>query len=156
MGLLEELRKVPVSSLELRQVITARPEDPVSIAVKRMKEAQLGCVVIVDDQGMPLGRFTERLLVRILAYADPSLDQPISRHMIPTEAMVTPNDPVSRVITLMRDTGIRFVFVVDEQGKVVALTGLKGVMKYLADHYPQQIKSQLMEAKLFMDQREGA
>lgn len=156
MGLREDLRKDPVSSLELRPVITARPDDPVRTAVQRMKEAQLGCVVIVDDNGMPLGRFTERLLVRVLAFGEHGLDHPISKYMIPAEAMVTMNEPVSRVITLMRDTGVRFVFVADEQGKVIALTGLKGVMKYLAEHFPRQIKSQVMEAKLYMDQREGA
>ena len=46
--------------------------------------------------------------------------------------------------------------VLDDEGRPVGLTGQKGVMEYIAEHFPRQGKVQLMESKLHMDHREGA
>ena len=45
---------------------------------------------------------------------------------------------------------------VDDAGRVTGLTGQKGLMEYVAERFPRQIKVQMMSSKLHMNTREGA
>ena len=155
MGLQRNILNEPVSELELRELIAVSPETPVREALKKMREKQLGCVVIVDDQGKPQGKFTERLLVKLLLEYPDSLDQPVSKHMAKTWNTVKKTDPIVKVIDSMQSQKLRFIVVLDEQGKAIAITGQKGVMEYIADHFPRQIKVQRMSSDYFTGQREG-
>ncbi len=156
MGLREDMQNEPVSALPLRPPVTCGPDESVRSVIARMKSARLGCVFIVDEQQRPIGKFTERLLIRLLARGAGLLDQPIRDHMTGVEACVKPTDPIAKVVDNMQQTGMRFVCVMDEQGRIVNLAGQRSVMEYVAERFPHQIKAQLMEAKLHMDQREGA
>ena len=156
MGLREDIRTEPVESLPLRKAVTVDPTTAVRRVVACMKEAQLGCVFVVDDRQRPVGKFTERLLIRLLVHDTSMLDDPIEKHMIPVGRCVKLDDRIADVIDEMQQTGVRFVCVVDRDGKVVSLAGQRSVMEYLADHFPRQVKVQMMESKLYMDQREGA
>ena len=46
--------------------------------------------------------------------------------------------------------------VLDNDGKVIALTGQKGLMEYIADHYPGQIMVQRVGVPPYSQSREGA
>jgi CBS domain-containing protein len=156
MGLREDFRREPVSSMPLRTPVLVEPTMSTRDVLAKMKKASIGCAFIIDQDGRPIGKFTERLLVRLLHRQPALLDKPINQHEIPLQGCVCLTDPISRVVDFMQDTGLRFVCVVDENGRVVGLTGQKGVLEYIAERFPRQIKVQLMESKLYMDQREGA
>lgn len=156
MGLREDIQNDPVSDLPLRPPVTCGPDDPVREAIARMGRSQLGCVFILDGDRRPIGKFTERLLIQLLATDPASLDAPIREHMTELQSCVRLDDPVAAVIDAMQITGVRFVCVVDNDGRIANLTGQRSVMEYITEHFPRQIKSQMMEAKLYMDQREGA
>ena len=64
-------------------------------------------------------------------------------------------EPIANVIESMQSQKLRFIVVLDEQGKAVAITGQKGIMEYIADHFPRQIKVQRMSSDFFTGQREG-
>lgn len=158
MGLRQSLREDTVGSLPLREVITVLPDSKVRQAIEKMIKKNIGCVVIVDEYDRPVGKFTERIMIRkLVSMGSAILDEPIKDHMIEIAGCVKINDPVEKVLEYMRNTGLRFVCVTDEAGqKIVALTGQKGSMEYIADHFPRAVKTQLMDSKLFMDEREGA
>ena len=156
MSLRKAIRSEPISTLTLRKPVLVSPTMSTRDVVARMKEARIGCAFVVDKNNHPIGKFTERLLIRMLHNNPAMLDEPVDNLDIPLEGCVRLSDPISKVIDYMQDTGLRFVCVVDECGCVVGLTGQRGVMEYIAEHFPRQIKAQLMEAKLHMDQREGA
>jgi hypothetical protein len=44
---------------------------------------------------------------------------------------------------------------VDRDGKPIGLTGQKGVIEFIVEHFPRQVKVQMMRSKLYMDAREG-
>lgn len=156
MGLREDIQTDPVSALPLRPPVTCALDDTVRDAVAAMKRAQLGCVFVIDEDRKPIGKFTERLMIQLLA-TDPSrLDVPIREHMTELQNCVKLDAPIAAVVEAMQTTGVRFVCVVDADGRIANLTGQRSVMEYITEHFPRQIKSQMMEAKLFMDQREGA
>ena len=156
MGLRENILSHPVSQLELRPVIAVKPTDSVRQALQQMRDKRLGCVVIVDQDNRPLGKFTERLLIRLLIKDPAALDEPVGDHMAHAWGSVKSGDSIARVIECMEEKKLRFVIVVDDQGRPIGLTGQKGVMEYLVEHFPRQIKVQETGSKLYMDDREGA
>jgi len=157
MGIHQALSQETVSEMPLRRALTVKPGTPVRLAVAEMKKRRIGAAIVVDAEQKPLGIFTERILVRALA-ADPKrLDQPIDDHVIDcSQLTVRLDDPVARVIHAMQNSGIRFICVVDEQGKVHSLAGFRGVIEWVVEHFPRAVKVQGLEAKLYLDEREGA
>lgn len=155
MGLREDILREDVSQLEWRDILKAQPTNTVRHTVELMRKNRLGCVIIVDDDGKVVGKFTERDLIRLLLLNAESLDEEVGHHMSGTWGMIHQGDPIAQVIDLMQEKKLRFVVVVDEDNRPVGLTGQKGVMEYIVDHFPRQVKVQMMESKLFMDTREG-
>jgi CBS domain-containing protein len=158
MGLRQFLHDEPVSELPLRDVIRVLPSSTVRQAVGKMKEAGIGCVIVVDEYDRPLGKFTERVIIHKLAHTPGFMDEKVGDHMVSAEpGCVRVDQPIETVINYMRDTSQRFVCVSNpEHNQMVGLTGQKGIMEYIADHFPRAVKSQMMRSKLFMDDREGA
>ena len=155
MGLHQDILNQPVSALELRDVILMDRKDTVRDALSRMRAKKLGCVVAVDDQGKPLGKFTERLLVRLLLNHPDVLDHAVGDHLADHWDCVKRTDPITNLIEVMKTKKLRFVVVLDEQGLPVSLTGQKGVMEYIVDHFPRPVLVQRMTSEFFTDQREG-
>jgi len=157
MGLREDIMTETVDQLPLRRAVTVTPETSTEQAIKLMRESQLGCVFVVDEFDRPMGKFTERQVLSLVCDCDP-LDGPVLNHMVPIPdcGCVKKSDPIAKVLHGMRETRLRFLCVIDDKGKVVALTGQKGLMEYITEHFPRQIKVQMMASKLHMNSREGA
>lgn len=157
MGLREDIMKETVDQLPLRRALTVLPETTVDEAVGLMRESRLGCVFVVDEFGRPMGKFTEKQVLKLVCDCVP-MDGPVFDYMVVMSAggCVKMSDPVVEVLQGMKQTRLRFVCVVDDAGKVVALTGQKGLMEYVAEHFPRQIKVQGMSSKMHMNTREGA
>ncbi len=51
---------------------------------------------------------------------------------------------------------VRMLCVVDEQGRVVGLTGQRGLMEYVAEHFPGEVMVQRIGQPSYMSDREGA
>ena len=156
MGLHRNIVNERVSELELRDVLSVPSVTTCREAVEKMRQKELGCVIILDGKGIPLGMFTERMLISLLLHNPRSLNDPVLRHMTGRSWRVRLDDPIAKVIELMESQKVRFLCVVDEQGKAVGVTGQKGVMEFIADHFPRQVKVQRMSSEFFSDQREGA
>lgn len=155
MGLQENLRNETVDQLALREAIRVDPEMRVREAVERMREASLGCAIIVDGQQHPLGTFTEEDLIGLLVEDPRDLDDPVDAHRSAKWASVRLSDPIAKVLLAMRLKNLRFVCVTDEESRVAALTGQKGLMEYIADHFPQHVMVQRVGMKPSTQQREG-
>jgi len=156
MGLHNNMRAESVSRLAIRDVLLARPDDTVREAVARMREAQMGCVYIVDDGRRPLGIFTEHLLNRLLATDPRSLDDPLGQHMLNTQTTVSMDEPIAEVLSAMQAQDKRFVCILDDDGRVIGLTGQKSLMEYIGDHFPGQVMVQRVGCTPFIHEREGA
>jgi len=157
MGLREDIMTETVEQLPLRRALTVTPETSVVDAIELMRESQLGCVFVVDAYERPLGKFTERQVLKLICDCVP-LDGPVEHHIVPItdNGCVKLTDPIARLVQGMQETRLRFFCVVDDKGKVVGLTGQKGLMEYITEHFPHQIKAQQMDSKLHMKSREGA
>ncbi len=156
MGLLENMQNEPVSRLALREPVTASPDTPLRDAIRRMRDGHLGCVIAVDDRHVPLGMFTESMLTQLLAREPSALDEPLGNHLSDRWPQVKMTDRIADVLGALQRENVPFLCVVDAEGRVAGLAGQKGLMKYVAEHFPQQVMVQRIGGTPYQHQREGA
>lgn len=155
MGLKENLASEPVRRLNLRPAVIVPPDATVRDGVVAMRNAHLGCVVIAGDDHKPIGMFTEGILRQLLAHDPAALDAPIGDRAAHKFPWVSLDDPIQTVLDAMQANNTRFICVVDADGRVCALTGQKGLMEYVAEHFPRQVMVQRVGSP-YARQREGA
>ena len=156
MGLHENMRNEPVSQLALREPVTTVPTDSMREAIQQMREKKLGCAVVVDDESKPIGMLTESMITHMIAQKAAILDDPVQQHMAEQLPWVKLTDPIGDVLEAMQLKNLRFLCVIDDEGKLAGLTGQKGLMEYVADHFPKQVMVQRIGSKPYMTEREGA
>ncbi|MCA8999470.1 MAG: CBS domain-containing protein [Planctomycetaceae bacterium] len=146
----------PVRSLPLREPPRISGSYSASAAIAAMRDKELGCAVIVDDQGIPEGIFTERSVIQILSEGR-SLDVCTVRQCADSHfVVVREEDPVSVVWNAICNEHTRFVCVTDAEGKLVGLTGQRGMSEYVSECFPWQVAVQRLGATPWDQQREGA
>lgn len=155
MGLKENLASEPVRRLNLRPAVIVPPEASVREGVVAMRNAHLGCVVIAGEDHKPVGMFTESILRQLLAEDPSAIDAPIGERAASKFPWVTLDDPIQTVLDAMQANNTRFICVVDTEGRVCALTGQKGLMEYVAEHFPRQVMVQRIGSPCARE-REGA
>jgi CBS domain-containing protein len=156
MGLYENIRHEPVSRLALREPVVVPPDATVRDAVSTMRQRKLGCAIVVDDQHKPVGLFAESKLTRLLSETPAAIYDPIMDHLDKKWPTVSLSDPISCVLAALEFANIRFLIVVDDQGRLAGLTGQKGLMEYVAEHFPRQVIVQRIGGKPYPAHREGA
>ncbi|MCR9296748.1 MAG: CBS domain-containing protein [bacterium] len=156
MGLNENLKSEPVSQLACREAVTIEGERSVREAVQAMRAGNLGCAILVDQDRKPVGIFTESKLTQLLANRPEALEEPVSQHADANCPTVSMDDPIASVLSALQTRNTRFLCVVDQDGQVVKLTGQKGLMEFIADHFPDQVAVQRLGQKPYMQEREGA
>ncbi len=114
----------------MRKPVTARPGESIETVVKRMYENDSSSAVIVDDSGKPLGIFTEKDLVRVVAKGIP-LSTRIEEVMTPRPVTVRDDDYLAVALQRMIEYRIRNLPVVDKDGNLVGLITARDVTKVL-------------------------
>lgn len=156
MGLAENIHRDPLTALPLRPYAVVRSAETVRLAVMRMRCQRVGAVIVTGPDGRPEGMFNEKLLIRLLAQTPGVMEEPVERVMTRQIVTLERSRPIADLLEVMRRRQQRWVVVVDEAGRPVALTGLRGVIEYVADHFPRHVLAQPIESKLALRQREGA
>ena len=101
--------------------------------------------------------FTESTLTQLLVQnGSQAIEEPIEAHMTQPCPWVKLTDPITYVLDAMQLKNLRFLCVVDAEGCLVGLTGQKGLIEFVADHFPGQIMVQRIGGKPYPAEREGA
>lgn len=156
MTLLANLKREPVRNLSLRPAVTVPALSSVRHAVQTMREHQIGCVFVVDAAGHPLGIFHERILLTLLDENPAGIDDNVARHIDKRCACVQEDEPIASAVYVIESRDQRFVGVVNQDRQLLALTGEKGLMEYVADHFPRQVMVATPGVRHQDTNREGA
>ena len=115
-----------------REVITVAPEATVFEIADAMDEHSIGCVVVTDPAGRPLGIVTDRDLVRRVVAAGRDAEKTRARDVMSGDvATASANDPLPRVIEIMRARGIRRLPLV-EHGRTSGIVALDDIVAELS------------------------
>ena len=112
-----------------REVVTVARQDTVGSAVRLMIDRDIGSVVVEDD-GKPIGVFTERDLTRrILDQAD-LLGQPVGEVMATPIVSVEPGQQIVEAFELMNERHVRRLPVVDE-GRLAGIVTERDLLRWV-------------------------
>lgn len=112
-----------VSDIMTTDLVSLSAEHSVRDAARRMREANVGAIV-VHKHGNLFGIVTDRdIVVRCLARGGDCDETPLSEICSPEVTTLGPDDEVDRAVTLMRDGAIRRIPVV-KNGKAVGILSL--------------------------------
>ena len=129
----DEASDVPVIAVLTRTPIVMKPKNTVAEAIQKMAEANVGSVVIVDDQMRPIGIFTERdLLINVCAQGlDPGkvrLEEVMTRDPM----VISEGESARKALELMLHFGFRHLPVVDDRGRLVGTVSIRDVSQPFA------------------------
>jgi CBS-domain-containing membrane protein len=104
-----------------------------------------------------MGMFSESGLIDLLLIKPTSFDgELVKEHLDKHWASIQSSAPISELLSAMETHKLRFVCVTDKEGKAIGLTGQKGLMEYIAEHFPNQAMVQRLGGTPAMSKREGA
>ncbi|HEU5211755.1 MAG TPA: CBS domain-containing protein [Gaiellaceae bacterium] len=113
------------------RLVSVGPDDPVSLAVARMNEENVGSVTVCDGPEL-VGIFTERDLVRLAGEGSRFAEVRISEVMTRRPVTVSPDDDIVSAARLMGERRIRHLPVVQD-GFLLGVIGIRDVMGSLVE-----------------------
>jgi len=143
----QRLRPTPPRQIEV--------ERTVADAIEMMRIQRVGCLLITED-GLLVGIFTERdLLRRVLAVGKP-LSDPLRDVITENPVTVQLGDSISTAISRMQQGSYRHLPVVDETNHPIGILSAKRIVHYLVEYFPSTIYNQSPEPQRYPDSPEGA
>jgi CBS domain-containing protein len=123
-----------ILSTKGHQVHTARPQDTILDAVKKLTSHGIGALAVLDEQLRVVGIITERDILRLTAASDASFDRlRVGDYM--TRDLVTANSAatVEDAMMVMNNRRIRHLPIVEE-GNLVGIVSQGDLVKAKLEH----------------------
>ena len=118
-----------VESLAKKNLVTARPDETVRNAVRRMAHKRVGAILVVEDNRL-VGIFSERdALKRVLARGLDPASTPLAEVHTPDPLTVSRNTNVRECAQRVKDHRIRHLPVVDEAGRPVGIVSVRDFLR---------------------------
>lgn len=112
-----------------RDVVTMRPDQSLTEAVRLMAERRIGAVVVTRDDGRTAGILSERDIVRALAEAGAAaLERPVSTAMTVGVRVCRESHTVNEVMEMMTHGRFRHL-PVEGNGQLVGIVSIGDVVK---------------------------
>ena len=119
-------------------VYTILPSQTVHNAVALLARHNIGALVVVDDEGRPVGIISERDVVRALVGGEDVLTKTVDQVMTKTVISALPQDDIQSVMQTMTDKRFRHLPVVEE-GELSGIVSIGDVIKALLAEYRGEI-----------------
>ncbi|MCI0333613.1 MAG: CBS domain-containing protein [Planctomycetes bacterium] len=111
---------------------TVTLDTPVGDVLKKMVDAKIGCVMVVD-KGKLVGIFSERdALMKLNTDAPKFLKRPISQFMTPDPVTLETSDKIAFALHKMNVGGYRHIPILFE-GKLVGVISIRDILGYLTE-----------------------
>jgi CBS domain-containing protein len=131
---LEQIDSFPyrhrVSEVMSAPIVTAKPRDTLVSACRIMADKGISSLIIVDDQGKPLGIVTERDVLRAVARSGGiGMQLPLGSVMSSPVASIKANSYIYVALGRMNRHNIRHLLAVDEAGMPVGMLTARVLLK---------------------------
>lgn len=128
-----------VADYSTMEPVTVTPLTSLLDAAVRMRDEQVGCLVVVSEEPRggerPIGILTDRdIVLGALAQRDRPLHLvQVGEVMTPDPVCVQQTDDISDVLVTMREKGVRRLPVVAHTGAIIGVLSFDDVLEYVAD-----------------------
>ena len=108
---------INVSDMMTKKLETIEGSSSIQDAAKRMRDTNVSSLVVVDNEGKPLGIVTERDIVRKACIHDVSTSKVTNKEIMSPKLITIDSDSsASTAIDIMLQNNIRHLLVVDKDG----------------------------------------
>lgn len=123
----------PVGDLPLSPALSVQEEDPVATAISAMRDAGLGCVLVLRDQDLR-GIFTERdVLTRVVRSGGDPRTIAVREVMTSEPITLSPADPPAHAIHLSAARGLRHLPVV-AGGEILGVISVRHLLRHIHEN----------------------
>lgn len=113
------------------KLVTAPPDESAADAIRRMLQAGIGSVIVIEDNA-PVGMFTERDVLRLAAEGTDFETIPVRRAMTGRPLTISTDDDILAASQMMAERKLRHL-PVTEDGNLVGIVSMRDVLAYLAE-----------------------
>jgi CBS domain-containing protein len=124
----------PVRVLSPRKPVTVPAHTSVRVAVKTMVADRIGCL-LVEDNGIVAGIFTERDVLNRVLPDRGTLDGPVSNVMTPAPQTISLDDSIAYAMHEMAVGGYRHLPVADRDGSAAGIISARDLVRYLSARF---------------------
>ena len=127
-------RSLKVIDMAVHKVAVITPEKSIRESSRQMRFEHVGSLVVVDQDGKPIGMLTDRDITIEGVARGVDVDQTTVRDLM-TAPVVTATESEGMVTALarMREFGIRRLPIIDSEGKLVGVVTNSNLIKELSE-----------------------
>lgn len=123
-----------VLTIQATPYASVPPDTPVSVALKRLAELHVACLLI-EENGRLQGVFTDRdVLYNVALEYDQIKDRPVREVMTANPIYLRETDSTAAALCVMAVFGFRHVPVLSVDEKIVGIVSPQRVVNYLQEH----------------------
>ncbi len=116
-----------------RNVELVDANEDIRTTAARMRDRDVGILIVVDDAGRPIGVVSDRdLVIRSLAEGH-SVAAPVRTVMTGNPCTIAEEAPIESALSLMAFGGVRRLPVVDRQGAAIGVIALDDVLSLISE-----------------------
>lgn len=131
------LSEDPLTVIEHRPYLAVVRTQTVTSTLRLMAENNAACVVVINDQTVPVGIFSERdVMIRVAENLPAIGENTIDSVMTPDPQVVHSSASPAMVLNVMASHNVRHVPLVDADGKLLGVIGARRLTAYLQYHFP--------------------
>ncbi len=145
----------PIKNIRVRKPISMSPEHSVEKAIAQMNERGVGCVLVTEDKKLA-GIFTERDVLKKVAGRKDATSLKLRDVMTPKVEGLQAEDSIAFVLNTMHVGGYRHVPIMDEEGLPVAVISMKDIVRFIIEHFPEDVINLPPRPIRTTTEREGA
>ena len=149
-----DLKQEKIRHLDLHEFAAVDSGTPVRQVIDRLRQERRNCALVMKN-GALIGIFTDRDVLRKVVSSPAMWDEPIDKVMTPNPTVVEPDCPADEALGVMDEGHFRNVPVIDSDGKVHGNVSYYAFIKFLADHFPQEIYNLPPDERLHEDRYGG-
>ena len=132
---LQDLMEDEISELDLPEPATIKADASLDVAIDKMQDENLGCLIVVGEDGLISGIFAQGDIFSQIAGKDIDLSSTtVGDLMTPNPTTLKRSAPVGHVLHLMALHGYRHIPIVDDKGRPVKLASFKAILKSVGGH----------------------
>lgn len=136
-----------IMNAQTRELVSVPPHAFLRDAARELCAHRVGTVVVVDDQGAPVGILSERDVTRAFAdHGASAIDMTVAEHMSTKVVSCEEREDPHTAIWLMHEYGIRHL-PITANGKLQAILSSRDVLKYLSDHGTPEEQASLWQRR---------
>jgi CBS domain-containing protein len=122
---------MPVADVMVFRVVKVSPDDPVSVAIARMLEENVGSVGVCEGEKL-VGMFTERDVLRLAGEGSQFADVRVGDVMTRQLVTLAPDDDILDAARLMGERKIRHLPVLEGEN-LLGIVGIREVVRALVE-----------------------